>query len=112
VHAAVNRLSGMTIGPERSAVRRETPEVRIPLVRISAPACPLPAGWASGFTDRTALPYLPVELSLIAEIHTDSATDGPFDRPRPVRRRPTHYGADRPRASITAPAYACRRAAG
>ena len=44
--------------------------------------CPLPAGWAGRFTDRTPLPYLPVEPWLIAEVETDAATDGPFERPR------------------------------
>jgi hypothetical protein len=43
--------------------------------------CPLPAGWAGWFTDRTPLPYVPVDPILIAEIETDGATDGPFGRP-------------------------------
>jgi hypothetical protein len=60
--------------------------------------CPLPAAWAGHFTDRTPLPYLPVDPTLIAEIETDAATDGPFDRPRHgatlVRIRPDLHPRD------------------
>jgi ATP-dependent DNA ligase len=44
--------------------------------------CPLPAGWLGHLTDRQPLPYLPVEPTLIAEINTDVATEGHYDRPR------------------------------
>jgi ATP-dependent DNA ligase len=63
--------------------------------------CPLPAAWVSRFTDRTPLPYLPVEPTLVAEIYTDSATGGPFERPRHrttlVRVRPELHPRDLPR---------------
>jgi hypothetical protein len=63
--------------------------------------CPLPAAWAGRFTQRTPLPYLPVDPTLVAEIHIDSATDGPLDRPRHgatlVRIRPDLHPYDLPR---------------
>jgi ATP-dependent DNA ligase len=63
--------------------------------------CPLPAGWAGRFADRTPLLYLPVDPTLIAEIETDAATDEPFGRPRHgavfVRVRPDLHPRDVPR---------------
>jgi hypothetical protein len=50
----------------------------VPSGRLWVPE--LPAAWASRFTDRAPLPYLPIEPILIAEIETDAATDRPFDR--------------------------------
>ena len=44
--------------------------------------CPLPAAWTSQLGAREPLPYTQVEPSLVAEIDSDIATDGPFDRPR------------------------------
>ena len=63
--------------------------------------CPLPAAWAGRFTNRQPLPYQRVDPTLIAEIATDAATTGPFDRPRHaatlVRIRPDLHPRDLPR---------------
>ena len=60
--------------------------------------CPLPAGWSPTFTDRTPLPYTPVEPTLVAEIDTDAATDGPHGRHRHtvslIRIRPDLHPTD------------------
>ncbi|NMO57698.1 ATP-dependent DNA ligase [Actinoplanes sp. TBRC 11911] len=54
--------------------------------------CPLPASWAGQLADRLALPYLQVEPTLVAEVETDTAHDGPYERlrhrARLVRIRP------------------------
>jgi hypothetical protein len=53
--------------------------------------CPLPAAWAGTFADRQALPFTPVEPTVVAEIEVDTALDGPLgrirDRGRLVRIR-------------------------
>jgi ATP-dependent DNA ligase len=44
--------------------------------------CPLPPGWSPTLTERQPTGYVPVEPSVVAEVETDTATDGPFGRLR------------------------------
>jgi ATP-dependent DNA ligase len=60
--------------------------------------CPLPAGWTAGLAYREPLPYLQVEPTVVAEVDTDVARDGPFRRLRHscrlVRIRPELHPDD------------------
>jgi hypothetical protein len=44
--------------------------------------CPLPAGWAVDLADRRPLGYFQVEPTLVAEVTTDVARDGPLNQLR------------------------------
>jgi hypothetical protein len=72
--------------PLRAAQRRELTGLQRTVFRGCGSGhpwpCPIPASWIGHLTGRQPLPYLPVEPTLVAEIDTDIATDGPFDRPR------------------------------
>jgi hypothetical protein len=39
--------------------------------------CPLPAAWSAGLSGTEPLPFTPVEPTLVAEVETDTARDGP-----------------------------------
>ena len=43
--------------------------------------CPLPAAWNGAFAEHP-LAYIPVEPTVVAEVETDTARDGPFARLR------------------------------
>jgi ATP-dependent DNA ligase len=76
--------------PLRATQRRELAGLQAMVFRGAGSGhpwpCPLPAGWSFGLTDRKPLLYSPVEPTVVAEIETDVAADGPFGRRRHVSK--------------------------
>lgn len=56
----------------------------------------VPAAWSAGMAGSEPTPFVPVEPSVVAEVETDTALDGPFGR---IRHRCRHI---RIRLAVTA----------